>query len=224
MVKCKYLKVDNLEDITFNWDITLNLMIFDNNPALQVVGLQTIFSSAWVVGESLENIWDAFRRCWSPIFTGYPYIMRVYQEPLFTTPKFGAMVHSFGIKIKLSGCRSHNFLAAGEKYHGRLRTTYQEIRYSYPRFPASTQQGAAVKTMNYIMHEDGLDASLLVLGALLLFPFANYPFPAWKERIDELCTARREMETYLCQLRLITSLNSHFALLIRTSFQLETRY
>lgn len=68
------------EKITFNSELALDLFWLDGRATLHVVDLATGYSnSAFLIGQSVEDVWNTFVLCWATVYPGYPNSMRVDQ-------------------------------------------------------------------------------------------------------------------------------------------------
>ena len=190
------------DKIVFNEEVALDLMWLEGNAVLHVVDCQTHFNSACKLkGHSVEDVWEAFVKCWSSIYTGYPRKLKVDQGSNFTSVRWQRLCDMVGTEIQFSGVESHHSLGAGERYHDPLRQVYLKIRHEYPSVKKETALRLAVKALNDTMGPEGLVPSLLVFGVLPRFPAVNTNLPDQVERMEALKEARAEAATITARLR-----------------------
>ena len=190
------------DKIIFNEEVAIDLMWLEGNAILHVVDCQTHFNSACELkGQSVEDVWDAFMKCWSSLYTGYPRKLKVDQGSAFTSIRWQRLCEMVGTEIQFSGVESHHSLGSGERYHDPLRQVYLKIRYEYPSVKKEIALRLAVKALNDTMGPEGLVPSLLVFGVLPRFPAVNTSLPYQIERMEALKEARAEAATITAKLR-----------------------
>ena len=170
--------------IVFNEEVPLDLMWLEGKAILHVVDCHTHFNSASaLIGHSVEDVWDAFVKCWSSLYTGYPKKIRVDQGSCFTSIRWQRLSEMVGTQMQFSGVESHHSLGPGERYHEPLRQVYLKIRHEFPSISKETCLRLAVKALNDTMGPEGLVPSLLVFGVLPRFPAVNTSLPDKIERM-----------------------------------------
>ena len=99
------------DEIVFNKEVALDLMWLEGKAVLHVVDCQTHFNSAaFLKGQSVEDVWDAFLRCWSSLYTGFPLKLRIDQGSAFTSLRWQRLCEMVGTEVQLSGVESHHSL------------------------------------------------------------------------------------------------------------------
>ena len=200
-------------DVRFNQEVALDLCWLERNgtnrAALHIVDLHTGFSSAaFLAGQTVEQVWDAFLTSWATTYLGYPVTLRLDQGRQFQAGGFSSRAAAAGILIKPTGVESHNSLALGERYHAPLRRIYNKIRASHPSVQPDIALRLACRAMNDTMGPDGLVPTLLVFGALPRLPTSHSANPTQEERQRALTTARREYETVIAARRIREALRA----------------
>ena len=177
-------------------------MWLEGKAILHVVDCQTHFNSAsQLKGHSVEDVWEAFVKCWSSLYTGYPNKLRVDAGSAFTSIRWQRLCDMVGTQLQLSGVESHHSLGPGERYHAPLRQVYLKIRHEHPSLDKETALRLAVKALNDTMGPEGLVPSLLVFGVLPRFPAVNTKLPNQVERMEALKNARAEAAAITAQIR-----------------------
>lgn len=185
-------------------------MFLDRVPVIDVVDLQTHFSSAtFLKVQTTDDVWNAFITCWVSVYIGFPDRIRVDNGSQFTSQKWIELAKKVGVKIVTSAVEIHNSLGAGERYHHPLRRIFNKIRYGEPTIDPHMALKVSVKAIIDTMNSDGLVPSLLVFGVLPLFPPVNATLPIQQERMRSLQIARMEMETIPAEIRLRRALLSN---------------
>ena len=66
------------EKTIFNREVSLDLMWLGGKAVLHILDIYTHFNSAaFLKGQTVEHVWDAFLSCWSTLYTGHPSKMKV---------------------------------------------------------------------------------------------------------------------------------------------------
>lgn len=192
------------DDIVFNRTVLLDIMYLDGKPLLHVVDKDTLFSAAAFLssGESTEDVWRAYVRCWVTPYVGYSDSMHTDQGPQLVSDEWKALQLSAGIKRLESGVESHNSLGVGERYHGFLRRIYWRVRASHPDLPVQDALALSVWGMNQTAGPNGLVPTLLVFGVLPRMPVAPVSLPAQRDRVMAMHAARNEMAKHVAKSRL----------------------
>lgn len=198
------------EDIIFNRTVLLDIMYLDGKPLLHVVDKDTLFSAAAFLssGESTEDVWRAYVRCWVTPYIGYSDFMHTDQGPQLASEEWKALQQSVGIKRLESGVESHNSLGVGERYHAFLRRIYWRVRASHPDLPAEDALALSVWGMNQTAGPSGLVPTLLVFGVLPRMPVAPINLPAQRDRVMAMHAARQEMAKHVAKSRLERAVRS----------------
>ncbi len=111
-------RVREADKVMFNHRITLDLVWLPsrvpqssraNRPALHIVDTGTRFNAAtFINGESASEVWNAFLRCWSTLYTGMPNSMLVDQGSVFLADEWIAACELQNIELVSTGTESHN--------------------------------------------------------------------------------------------------------------------
>ena len=92
------------DQIIFNEEVALDLMWLEGKAILHVVDCHTHFNSASALkGHSVEDVWEAFIKCWTSLYTGYPRKLRVDQGSAFTSIRWQRLCDMVGTELQLSG-------------------------------------------------------------------------------------------------------------------------
>jgi hypothetical protein len=78
------------DEIACNKELKLDLMFLmvggKQCPALTIVDTGTTFGAAsFLSSASAKSVWDAFSKCWTTMYTGFPDSMLIDQGSLFTS-------------------------------------------------------------------------------------------------------------------------------------------
>jgi hypothetical protein len=126
-------QVRNVDDIVFNQEIRLDLIYIDGRPVLHVVDTGTTFESATFLDEqSFGSVWNAFLRCWSTMYVGFPTSMLTDQGSVFLSRDWKASCAALGIRLRHTGMESHNSLGTGERFQALLRHIYNKVSLDHP--------------------------------------------------------------------------------------------
>jgi hypothetical protein len=114
------------DEIVFNKELKLDLMYLKvegkKMPTLTIVDAGTTFSAAsFLTSASAKAVWDAFLKCWTTMYTGFPTSMLTDQGSILTSADWHAACNTAKIQLRHTGTESHNSLGTGERYHGPLR-------------------------------------------------------------------------------------------------------
>lgn len=196
-------------DCVFNHTLAMDLLWLDGDPALNVVDVDTHFSSAiFLRVKSTRDVWNAFVVCWASMYPGYPDRFKVDQDSVFTSKEWRQLSADAGVEIEFSGVESHNALGVGERYHAPLRRIFRKIREDTPSVDPDIALKLATKAMNDSLGPEGLVPSLLAFGALPRFPPAPTSLPNHVDRMEAMNIARLEMANITAQLRVQQALKS----------------
>ena len=207
--KSHRFRVSMPKECIFNEELALDLMFLEGKAILHVVDTRTHFSSAaFLDSQSVDGVWAAFLSAWTTLYVGYPSKMRVDQGSIFTSRRWKQLTDATGISLQLSGIESHNSIGAGERYHAPLRRIYDKVLFDFPNLDKHLGLKLAVKAMNDTMGPEGLVPSMLVFGVLPRFPVSTIDLPNQVDRMNALKSARAEMETIACELKLAQALRS----------------
>lgn len=191
-------------DIVFNRTVLLDIMYLDGKPLLHVVDKDTLFSAATFLsnGESTEDVWRAYVRCWVTPYIGYSDFMHTDQGPQLASDEWKALQLSAGIKRLESGVESHNSLGVGERYHAFLRRIYWRVRAAHSDLPVEDALALSVWGMNQTAGPSGLVPTLMVFGVLPRMPVTPVNLPGQRDRVMAMHAARDEMAKHVAKSRL----------------------
>ncbi len=197
------------ENIVFNHELALDLMWLDRKALLHVVDTQTHYmSAAFLKGQTVEDVWEAFLFCWVTLYTGFPLRIRTDQGSAFTSLRWTRRCEAVGTEVRHSGVESHNSMGNGERYHDPLRRVFRKIKEDLPRMKNEIALRLALKACNDTLGPEGLVPSLLVFGCIPRFPSVESSIPAQKHRMIAMQKAKSEMETITAALRIRRALLS----------------
>ena len=173
------------DKIIFNEEVTLELMWLEGKAILHFADCHTRFNSAsQLKGRNVGYLWEAFIKCWSGLYTGYPRKVLVDQGSAFTSIRWKRLCDIVGTELQLSGAESHHSLGSGERYHASLRQVYLEVRHEHTSVDKETTLKIAVKALNNTMGPEVLVISYRVFGVLPKFPAVNSQLPDQVERME----------------------------------------
>lgn len=195
--------------IVFNKTVAMDLMWLDKKAVLHVVDTHTHFNSAaFLRGHTVEDVWNAFLKCWATIYVGFPEKIKVDQGSCFTSLRWEKLSTDVGTIMEYSGVESHNSIGSGERYHGPLRRVFNKIKHENPKMPRELTLSLALKALNDTMGPEGLVPTLLVFGTLPRFPTVESSNAGQFERMNALESARKEYATITAELRIRKALMS----------------
>jgi hypothetical protein len=132
---------------------------------LTIVDTGTTFGAAsFLPSASAKAVWDAFLKCWTTMYTGFPDSMLTDQGSLFTSADWHIACNSAKIRLRHTGTESQNSFGAGERYHSRLRRVFKKVSDEYPSLSPDLRLSLSVKAMNDCVGPEGLVPSILVFG------------------------------------------------------------
>ena len=175
------------DEIIFNHTLALDLMWLNSKAVLHVVDTQTHFSSAaFLRGQTVEDVWDAFMFCWVTQYTGFPVKIKTDQGSCFTSLRWTSRTNAVGTEMETSGVESHNSLGPGERYHEPLRKVFKNIMDEQPDMRNEHALRLAIKACNDTLGPEGLVPSYLVFGCIPRFPSVDSSLTKQKERMQAM--------------------------------------
>jgi hypothetical protein len=199
------------DEIVFNKELKLDLMYLKVDgkqvSTLTIVDAGTTFSGAsFLIFSSSKAVWNAFLKCWTTMYTGFPISMLTDQGSIFTSADWHAACNSAKVQLRYTDTESHNSLGTGERYHGPFRRIFSKVSDAYPSVSADLRLSLSVKAMNDYVGAEGLVPSLLVFGVMPRLPDFTTEVPSQLERFKCLYQARKEYEWWVCAQRIRTAL------------------
>lgn len=143
---------------------------------------------------------------WFPTYTEYPNRLRIDQGSVFSSNRWKHLTDLNRVQLIVSGVEVHSLLRIGEQYHEPLRKIYRKIKFIHPTVPSAYLLKIAVKAVNGTMEENGLVPSRLFFGVLFRFPILNLTLPEQREHLEEIKTARSEMNAIVAERRMFGAL------------------
>ena len=204
--------------IRFNQEILLDVMYLDasrtrrenQKPVLHVVDAGTKFqNAAFLLALDTTTIWNTFITIWASLYVGFPESMLTDQGSVFMSKEWEYNCETASIELRHTGTESHNSLGAGETYHALLRRVYSKTRHEHDGLNPGLCLRISIKAINSTVGPDGLCPQLLVFGVMprlfgvmprlfgvmpRLPTISRQEFPAQKERLPAMRTAREEYE------------------------------
>jgi hypothetical protein len=110
------------DEIVLNQELKLDLMYLEvygkQMPTLTIVDAWTTLSAAsFLTSASTKAVWDAFLKCWTTMYTGFPTSMLTDQGSIFTSADWHAACNSAKVQLRHTVTESQNSLGTGERYH-----------------------------------------------------------------------------------------------------------
>jgi hypothetical protein len=96
------------DEVAFNKEIRIDLMYLSEAgkplPVLTIVDAGTTFSSAaFLPSSTAKSVWDAFLKCWTTVYTGFPEAMLTDQGSVFTSADWHAACNASRCRNGFSG-------------------------------------------------------------------------------------------------------------------------
>lgn len=191
------------ENISFNFDVAMDLVWLDHSPVLHIVDMMTRFQNAcFLKSKSAESIWNAFVNIWVSTYTGFPATLHIDQESSFRSQSFIENCEIQGITLAISGVDSHNSIGSGESYHRQLLRVFNCVKSEYPNLERDQILRLSLKAVNDTAGINGIAPSALVFGVNPAFPVAPKSCPSQKARFKAMQLARDEMCQIIAERRI----------------------
>jgi hypothetical protein len=108
----------------------------------------TLSSAAFLPAATAKSVWDAFLKCWTTVWTGFPEAILNDQGSVFTPADWHSANNDSRIQLRHTGTESHNSLGTGERHHIPLRRLFKKVTTEYPAMTAELRLALSVKAMN----------------------------------------------------------------------------
>lgn len=139
---------------------------------------QTHFNSAaFIVGHTVEHVWDAFLFCWATQYTGFPMPTKTDQGSCFTSLRWTRRCNAVGTEMEINAVESHSSLGSGDRYHEPLRRVFHKTLDDHAKMKRDLVLRLAIKSCNDTLGTEGFVHSLLVFGCTPLFPSVDSTVP-----------------------------------------------
>lgn len=142
-------------------------MFIEGKPILHIVDEATHFTAAtWLDNSTSKEIWKSLLQCWTHIYIGPPYFLRVDQCSNFVSKEFKGLTDTAGIKLVEAPIEYPSTMSHVERYHGPLRKAYTKLKENLSGEGKQFILQMAVYAVNNTIGPEGLCPSLCVFGAI----------------------------------------------------------